>query len=284
MRWDFGKVYKEIRKSKGLTQAEVCGDEISRTTLAKIEAGKTIPNFDHMIFLLNQINMSLEEFYYICHYYQPSKRQDIFNKVYNHASSAGVEELIDFQKLCQDYLSIHHDVPVSRLLDLITVFIEVRQSGFINPSEILMQTVEKAWDYLQKQDVWYERDLKLLNAILFSFPLETLPETTDKILDSLNKYKDYYDIKTIKSGILGNLSSIYLHNRQFSECERLSEMLYELAMETKRFDHLGYSQVRLGICKRDQHLIVQGLHLLEITGENQLIITLKKEISLYYKT
>ena len=25
MRYDFGKVYKEIRESKGLTQEEVCG-------------------------------------------------------------------------------------------------------------------------------------------------------------------------------------------------------------------------------------------------------------------
>ncbi|HGL0014026.1 TPA: XRE family transcriptional regulator, partial [Streptococcus pneumoniae] len=26
MRYDFGKVYKEIRESKGLTQEEVCGN------------------------------------------------------------------------------------------------------------------------------------------------------------------------------------------------------------------------------------------------------------------
>lgn len=26
MRWDFGKVYKDIRQSKGLTQEEICGD------------------------------------------------------------------------------------------------------------------------------------------------------------------------------------------------------------------------------------------------------------------
>ena len=30
MRYDFGKVYKEIRESKGLTQEEVCGDILSR--------------------------------------------------------------------------------------------------------------------------------------------------------------------------------------------------------------------------------------------------------------
>ncbi len=45
MRWDFGDVYKKIRESKGLTQQEVCGGVISRTSLAKIEANQRIPSF-----------------------------------------------------------------------------------------------------------------------------------------------------------------------------------------------------------------------------------------------
>ncbi len=32
MRYDFGKVYKEIRESKGLTQEEVCGEVLERTS------------------------------------------------------------------------------------------------------------------------------------------------------------------------------------------------------------------------------------------------------------
>ncbi len=43
MRYDFGKVYKEIRESKGLTQEEVCGNVLSRTSLSKIESGKVTP-------------------------------------------------------------------------------------------------------------------------------------------------------------------------------------------------------------------------------------------------
>ncbi|HEK9519059.1 TPA: DNA-binding protein, partial [Streptococcus equi subsp. equi] len=26
MRWDYGKIYQAIRKSKGLTQEKICGD------------------------------------------------------------------------------------------------------------------------------------------------------------------------------------------------------------------------------------------------------------------
>lgn len=44
MRWDFGKVYKDIRQSKELTQEEICGDMLARSTLARIESGQVIPN------------------------------------------------------------------------------------------------------------------------------------------------------------------------------------------------------------------------------------------------
>lgn len=50
MRWDYGKVFQEIRQSKGLTQEEVCGDFLARSTLARIESGKVVPRFDTMIF------------------------------------------------------------------------------------------------------------------------------------------------------------------------------------------------------------------------------------------
>ncbi|WP_150819741.1 helix-turn-helix domain-containing protein, partial [Streptococcus pneumoniae] len=83
MRYDFGKVYKEIRESKGLTQEEVCGNVISRTSLSKIESGKATPKYENMEFLLRQINMSFEEFDYICHLYQPSQRTEIMQTYLN---------------------------------------------------------------------------------------------------------------------------------------------------------------------------------------------------------
>lgn len=44
MRYDFGNVYKEIRESKGLTQEDVCGSVLSRTSLSKIEVEKQLLN------------------------------------------------------------------------------------------------------------------------------------------------------------------------------------------------------------------------------------------------
>ena len=114
MRYDFGKVYKEIRKSKGLTQEEVCGNVISRTSLSKIESGKVTPKYENMEFLLRQINMSFEEFDYICHLYQPSQRTEIMQTYLNMSSILGTSELENYFKNAKTIFKTHHDLPYRR--------------------------------------------------------------------------------------------------------------------------------------------------------------------------
>lgn len=278
IRWDFGSVYRDIRKAKGLTQAQVCGDDISRTTLAKIETNKAVPNFENMLFLLDQVNMSLEEFKYICNIYQPSKRQEVFKKVYDATLKMGTEELTEVRQLCEQHLKTHHDIPIEKLLDTLVVLINVRKHGFLEPTAELQAMTKKIWSYLEKQDDWYERDFQLLNAILFSFPVETVAETTEKLISRLEKYKDYHNINDTKFALLANLSSIFLFNNRKADCERLTVMIYDLARETKRYDQLGFAQVRLGICRDDRALIDKGLALLELTGENQALANMRKEL------
>lgn len=93
MHWDIGTVYKTIRKAKGITQQEICGDWISRSNLSKFESNQSVPSYETMEFLLNQIDMSFGEFEYICNYYKPRIRQVIINQMSNHLSIVNNTEL-----------------------------------------------------------------------------------------------------------------------------------------------------------------------------------------------
>lgn len=55
-------------------------------------------------------------------------------------------------------------------------------------------------------------------------------------------------------------------------------MILPLAKQTKRYDKLGFAQVRLGICQGDDVLIQKGLQLLELTEETTLLENLKEEV------
>ena len=283
MRYDFGKVYKEIRESKGLTQEEVCGGVLSRTSLSKIESGKTTPKYENMEFLLRQINMSFEEFDYICHLYQPSQRTDIMQTYLNMNSIVGSSSLVHFFKTCQAYLKTHHDLPIEEIRDMLEVVIHIRQHGTEQLSDQVKQTVKKLWEKIEKQDTWYENDLKILNTILFSFPIEHLHLITEKILQRLEVYKNYQHLYELRVAILLNLSTIYLYNQDKNMCQQICYTLLEDAKNKKSYDRLAICYVRIGICRDDAKLIQKGFSLLELTEETAMLSHLKKEVETYYQ-
>lgn len=283
MRYDFGKVYKEIRESKGLTQEEVCGNVLSRTSLSKIESGKATPKYENMDFLLRQMNMSFEEFDYICHLYQPSQRTEIMQTYLNMNSIIGGSSLVDFFETCQNYLKTHHDLPIEEIRDMLEVVIHIRQHGTEQLSDQVKQTVKKLWEKIEKQDTWYESDLKILNTILFSFPIAHLHLITGKILKRLEVYKNYQHLYDLRMAILLNLSTIYLYHQDKNMCQQICYTLLEDAKNKKSYDMLAICYVRIGICRDDSKLIQKGFSLLELTDETSILAFLKKEVEIYYQ-
>ena len=283
MRYDFGKVYKEIRESKGLTQEEVCGGVLSRTSLSKIESGKTTPKYENMEFLLRQINMSFEEFDYICHLYQPSQRTEIMQTYLNMSSIIGSSGLVDFFETCQNYLKTHHDLPIEEIRDMLEVVIHIRQHGTEQLSDQVKQTIHKLWEKIEKQDTWYESDLKILNTILFSLPIEHLHLITGKILQRLEVYKNYQHLYDLRMTILLNLSTLYLYNQDKNMCKQICYTLLEDAKNKKSYDMLAICYIRIGICRDDAKLIQKGFSLLELTEETSMLSHLKQEVETYYQ-
>ena len=283
MRYDFGKVYKEIRESKGLTQEEVCGEVLSRTSLSKIESGKVTPKYENMEFLLRQINMSFEEFEYICHLYQPSQRTEIMQTYLNMSSILGTSELEKLFQKCQNYLKTRHDLPIEEIRDMLEVVIYIRQHGAGELSDHAEQVVKKLWRKIEKQDTWYESDLKILNTILFSLPIEHLHLITGKILQRLEVYKNYQHLYDLRMTILLNLSTLYLYNQDKNMCKQICYTLLEDAKNKKSYDRLAICYVRIGICTDDSKLIQKGFSLLELTEETSMLSHLKKEVETHYQ-
>ena len=283
MRYDFGKVYKEIRESKGLTQEEICGNVLSRTSLSKIESGKATPKYENMEFLLRQINMSFEEFEYICQLYQPSQRTEIMQTYLNMRSIIGTGDLVNLFQKCQDYLKTHHDLPIEEIRDMLEVVIYIRQHGAGELSDYAEQVVKKLWRKIEKQDTWYESDLKILNTILFSLPIEHLHLITGKILQRLEVYKNYQHLYDLRMTILLNLSTLYLYNQDKNMCKQICYTLLEDAKNKKSYDRLAICYVRIGICRDDAKLIQKGFSLLELVDETSMLSHLKQEVETYYQ-
>lgn len=284
MRYDFGAVYKDIRKSKGMTQQDVCGSVLSITTLSKIENGSVTPKYENMEFLLRQINMTFEEFDYICHYYKPSTRTAIQNKAYNIRSISGTQDLEELLKECENYLKTHYDFPIQQLYKKLQVHIYVRKHGIENFSTKIKEIICELWDYLEKQNTWYESDFNILSSILFYFPEETIISVTSQILKSMEKYEGYKNILPSKLSLFSHLATLQFYRQNWENCEEITFLAIKTAKQLKRYDSLAFHTARLGIFHKDEQAIRKGINILTAIEEYDLLEDLKTEIIQFYRS
>ncbi|HFI0104806.1 TPA: helix-turn-helix domain-containing protein [Streptococcus suis] len=280
MRWDYGSVYKSIRKSKHLSQEQICGDFINRATLSRFEKNQTIPSYELMRFLLKQVDMTFEEFEYLCNYYQPSQRQQLLYDIDNlrNPTTKTMEDLI---KRCQDHLKKEpNDIPIYRKCLLLETVVAVRKSSSItqlsDDAEILSKLL---WSELERYDNWYHNDIILVGTLLSKISsLDSLEEIADLLLKRLEKYKDYKKIQATILSFYQQLSLFTLEQKQYSKSTFFATKLMELAKQEKRYDQLARAYVYLGIAQNKQELVEKGLQILELTDEKRLVDNLKSLI------
>ncbi|HFR3341968.1 TPA: helix-turn-helix domain-containing protein [Streptococcus suis] len=277
MRWDYGSVYREIRKSKHLSQEQICGDYLNRSTLVRFEKNQTIPSYELMRFLLKQVDMTFEEFEYLCNYYQPSQRQQLLYDIDNlrNPTTKTMEDLI---KRCQDHLKKEpNDIPIHRKCLLLETVVAVRKSSSITQLSDEAETLSKLlWSELERYDNWYHNDIILVGTLLSKISsLDSLEETANLLLKRLEKYKDYKRIQPTILSYYQSLSYFFLEQRQYNKSTFFATKLMDLAKQEKRYDQLSRAYVYLGIAQNKQELIDKGLQILELTDEKRLVDNLQ---------
>lgn len=277
MRWDYGSVYKSIRKSKHLSQEQICGDYLNRATLVRFEKNQTIPSYELMRFLLKQVDMTFEEFEYLCNYYQPSQRQQLLYDIDNlrNPTTKTMEDLI---KRCQDHLKKEpNDIPIHRKCLLLETVVAVRKSSSITQLSDEAETLSKLlWSELERYDNWYHNDIILVGTLLSKISsLDSLEETANLLLKRLEKYKDYKRIQPTILSYYQSLSYFFLEQRQYNKSTFFATKLMDLAKQEKRYDQLARAYVYLGIAQNKQELVEKGLQILELTDEKRLVDNLQ---------
>ncbi|HEL1654710.1 TPA: helix-turn-helix transcriptional regulator [Streptococcus suis] len=277
MRWDYGSVYREIRKSKHLSQEQICGDYLNRATLSRFEKNQNIPSYELMRFLLKQVDMTFEEFEYLCNYYQPSQRQQLLYDIDN-LKNPTTQTMEDLIQRCQSHLKKEpNDVPIHRKCLLLETVVAVRKSSSITQLSDEAETLSKLlWSELERCDNWYHNDIILVGTLLSHIiSLDSLEETANLLLKRLEKYKDYKRIQPTILSFYQQLALFTIEQKQYGKSTCFATKLMELAKQEKRYDQLARAYVYLGLTQNKQELIDKGLQILELTDEKRLIDNLQ---------
>jgi transcriptional regulator with XRE-family HTH domain len=281
MRWDYGSIYKKIRTEKGLSQKDICGSTLSRTTLSKLENNKLAPSHTTMLFLLDQISMTIEEFDYVCNDFMYSDRIEIINSFFTMASNFDYNELTILKEKSQKYLKKNDDIYIVDLVNIIESLIILSVDSTDKIDCLPKIFVNKIWGKISKMDVWYYNEIRLINCCMFYFPIETVLAFLPKLISTINKYEKYKPMSTVKMSILLNGCLLLIQHSYKDKAAVLAKEAIDIAKKEKRFDYLSIAKVRYGICLNDATYIESGFAILEVCGEDEIVFHLRKEVDTF---
>ncbi|HCW3273980.1 TPA: helix-turn-helix domain-containing protein, partial [Listeria monocytogenes] len=198
-----GEALRDIRKIKAYTQNDIVADNLSRSTIAKIETNSINPSYDRIIVFCNKIGVSLEEVIYYQHNYSVSEKDKLIHEFRNLQNSVYKDPVNRLISEFDNYLANDNDIQIVELraiLKAITIFTES------DDVESARKEVLFIWERLEKQDEWFHYDILILAHIIFVFEEETLESVANKLMLEIDKFSYFVNYKRLKMGLVFNLA------------------------------------------------------------------------------
>ena len=178
-----GIIFKDFRISKGFSQMEAAGNEISATHLSNFENGKTILSTHHFFSILQNINVNMFEFQNSLNQYLQEKDLLLFNM---EMANAFVEKNMSKLRIIVEELTKKLEMDSTSTttkkykLDYIrakSILSFIDSSYFLTKNEIsFLET------YLYKLKEWGQYDIALLGQCAQFLDWIHLMELTDRMI------------------------------------------------------------------------------------------------------
>lgn len=280
MRKKYGETFKEIRTSKNYRQSDVNGNMMHQTSYSKFELGKMDVTSEKFEILLNNLEISYEEFQFIHNGYTYSDRNRII-KCFNELKFIEVHKLTEIISMSELYLKTVEDRYIQDILDLSKAFLVLKESENF---EVPRRYAEKVWNRLQEANMWYLSDLKLINSILFLFPISTAISITQFAIKQAVKYKDFNDYRKLILPFKFNLVHLLIRERAFEQAFLLNEEVIEEAKELKSYMQISLSYLRKGLLleqssSQSNSFTIQAFEIAKLIEDHVLINQLNREKS-----
>ncbi|MCT6925941.1 hypothetical protein [Metasolibacillus sp.] len=279
----YGETLKIIRKNKGYSQQYLAKDILSQSSFSKFEHNQSDINFVAFHQLLERLNMTYNEFFFIHENFQrPPKAQlvkDFFSLPYNSKS-----ELQKMLTSINDFLQHDEDFLVE---DLRIVCLALLSLGKEHGMEEARKLVTPIWKRMSTLHNWYAIDFLLLNSILYVFPVDTALEISKNMIQRLKKYKQFEEVRLLKSSIQINISLLLIKNEQYAKAlETLNQVLSQ-QLKSLPYALVAVCLYRKEICLQklnpttDKPYLTKALELAKIYEDDSLLNAITLEFEKY---
>ncbi len=268
-----GTTLKKVRMAQNLTQKNIIGEDLARSTLEKIENGKRNPSYDKITLICEKLNNSLPELIYIHNDYQLTEKETLIHDFKNLRHSLLPKPLEALLLKINKYLLIHNDRQIVELKAVIEAMIIFNETQNFSDS---IDTVKFIWERLEKLDDWLEFDILILSHLFFIFEVDTAKYIIQRLLVQIKKYSLYRHHYRLEMGLMINIATFFRHSYEILEAEVFIDKGIELAQKNEN------TIVELiGRYKKSEILYVKGFEK-EANKEYKDIVNILKLLNKQY--
>ncbi|MGA9519009.1 MAG: helix-turn-helix domain-containing protein [Trichococcus sp.] len=281
---DFGDVLKEIRMDRGYSQQYVAEGILGQSAYSKIERSEMEPTFRKWLAILEKLNISVDEFRYILNQESLTAKEKLINAFfslnYNHLDDLELlkDEIIAYLKENEDYL-------LRSLYYACESLIVLTATQNLEKAQLY---AKKIWERMEKFDKWYLSDIRLINTILFIFPIDVAVHIGERVTKQLVPYQNLKEAEILMINIDVNLAVLLIDDQNYPEALPYLEKVIPLCKKYQQYNQLAIAYARKGIILQKTGEIEEGSKsiakayaILNAIEDAKLIGNLEKEVSHY---
>ncbi|HHK7812739.1 TPA: helix-turn-helix domain-containing protein, partial [Streptococcus pneumoniae] len=186
-----GETYRKIREGKGISISSLAGAEISKSQISRFELGETEISFFKLLYLLEKIGVTLEEFLLSCNNYEPSDFNSLIHLVQQAAYNQEIKSLLN---MANKEIALFRETN-SHYHKLNAIFIESIVYGIDNNHQLSNQDTSYLTNYLFSVENWGYYEIFILGNccrailpnLLFRYAKEALKK--GKLYSSIPRNK-----------------------------------------------------------------------------------------------
>lgn len=230
-----GQTLRDIREGKGMSLEYVCGDELSKAQLSRIETKGQMPRLDNFSHILSRLNVTFEEFFELDTTGDVGFRTQLGIQIEESVKKNDLKKITFLLPKIKAWRTTNENIFLAHMEVILTAakmllqtnhdVEQVRQS--INQKDLLEMK-----EYLDSMDQWYHYELAILNNILFLFEPEVVTQWAERAIRVIKKREAYFKDNDISRRLLTNLSKYYLTHRKYLDAYTFSSDAIALGPST----------------------------------------------------
>ncbi|MCZ2259989.1 helix-turn-helix domain-containing protein [Sporosarcina sp. G11-34] len=211
-----GDALKLIRTNKGLSQSKIASGIISTSFYSKVEKNLSNISTELLFKLLEQLNISLDEFWYIYNDYSLGEKEELTNKCKQIYLEGNINELIDMKDEVDNIYEETQKKFYQRLSIVLYCAIQNVKSESYDD-----KIVEPLKQYLLSINTWGYYEIKLFGIciLVLEMDINTLLLLANQLLNNLRFYSDLQTYEKEIITVLIRIVETCLNNDRLEEAD-----------------------------------------------------------------